>query len=279
MTLHTGGLEFCAQQVAHSRAGFYFAGAQVQKLLDLAKRKAQPLHLPDELQEQQIMFRVQAKTTFCAFRLREERLALLEANRIDAQGCWFCRFSNLDCSCHTSEGYTLDYGLESSGKVRIVRDLSDIQLKRPHVISTETQIDTQAEEIGFDSLLRAALRHRPERILLGEIRASEARTFLDGLSTGHRGTMATVHADNVNGALQRVQDLALRSNSIAANETNQLALNRSRRSNGPVATDGERHRSSWSHSMRMIKKRMWSPENSWPLKFVKFVRLRHRRYG
>ena len=49
--------------------------------------------------------------------------------------------------------------------------------------------------IGFADLLKAALRHRPDRIIVGEIRGPEARVFLDALNTGHRGSLTTIHAN------------------------------------------------------------------------------------
>jgi pilus assembly protein CpaF len=59
-------------------------------------------------------------------------------------------------------------------------------------------------------LLKAALRHRPDRIILGEIRGTEARTLLDSMNTGHRGALATIHASSAQGALLRLRTLLMR---------------------------------------------------------------------
>jgi hypothetical protein len=58
--------------------------------------------------------------------------------------------------------------------------------------------------------LKAILRHRPDRIVVGEVRGREARTLLDALNTGHRGMLATIHATTADGALQRLATLATR---------------------------------------------------------------------
>src|SRR3984885_1099515 len=64
--------------------------------------------------------------------------------------------------------------------------------------------------MGFADLLKAALRHRPDRIIVGEIRGPEARVFLDALNTGHRGSLSTIHANSAGDALRRLAQLAMR---------------------------------------------------------------------
>jgi pilus assembly protein CpaF len=59
-------------------------------------------------------------------------------------------------------------------------------------------------------LLKAALRHRPDRIIVGEIRGIEARVLLDALNTGHRGSLTTIHANGAADALRRLSHLAMR---------------------------------------------------------------------
>jgi Flp pilus assembly CpaF family ATPase len=61
----------------------------------------------------------------------------------------------------------------------VIEDTVEIRLSKPHVISSESQSSTHRQEISFDVLLKAALRHRPDRIILGEVRGPEARTLLD----------------------------------------------------------------------------------------------------
>ena len=63
----------------------------------------------------------------------------------------------------------------------------------------------------FDDLLKSALRWRPDRIILGEVRGIEARTLLDSFNTGHAGSLATIHANSAEKALHRFANLVMRS--------------------------------------------------------------------
>jgi pilus assembly protein CpaF len=85
-------------------------------------------------------------------------------------------------------------------RILILEDVAELYIRKQHVISAEVQLDTHKSQIGFAELLKAALRHRPDRIIVGEIRGPEARVFLDALNTGHRGSLSTIHA---NGAGRR----------------------------------------------------------------------------
>jgi pilus assembly protein CpaF len=98
-------------------------------------------------------------------------------------------------------------------RILILEDTAELYIKKPHVVSAEAQLDTHKSQIGFADLLKAALRHRPDRIIVGEIRGAEARVFLDTLNTGHRGSLSTIHANNAEDALRRLAHLAMRSQS------------------------------------------------------------------
>jgi pilus assembly protein CpaF len=95
-------------------------------------------------------------------------------------------------------------------RILIIEDTAELYIRKPHVISTEAQLDTHKSAITFDDLLRSVLRHRPDRILVGEVRGKEARTLLDAMNTGHRGTLATIHASSAEEAVRRLGTLALR---------------------------------------------------------------------
>ncbi|MGC2161513.1 MAG: ATPase, T2SS/T4P/T4SS family [Silvibacterium sp.] len=95
-------------------------------------------------------------------------------------------------------------------RILMIEDTAELHLRKPHVVAQEAQTDTHRKPITFDDLLKAALRHRPDRIILGEIRGTEARTLLDAMNTGHRGAMATIHASSANGALVRLRTLLMR---------------------------------------------------------------------
>jgi pilus assembly protein CpaF len=100
--------------------------------------------------------------------------------------------------------------IPDTDRILILEDVAELYIRKSHVISAEVQLDTHKSQIGFADLLKAALRHRPDRIVVGEIRGSEARVFVDALNTGHRGSLTTIHANGAEDALHRLSQLALR---------------------------------------------------------------------
>ena len=98
-------------------------------------------------------------------------------------------------------------------RILVIEDTAELYLRKPHVVAEEAQTDTHRKPVTFDDLLRAALRHRPDRIILGEIRGTEARTLLDAMNTGHRGSLTTIHASSAKGALLRLRTLLMRGTS------------------------------------------------------------------
>ncbi|WP_158751737.1 CpaF family protein [Acidobacterium sp. S8] len=125
------------------------------------------------------------------------------------------RGDNLLISGATSSGKTtlanvLAGFIPERDRILILEDVAELSIRKPHVISAEAQLDTHKSQIGFADLLKAALRHRPDRIIVGEIRGLEARVFLDALNTGHRGSLTTIHANSAEDALRRLAQLAMR---------------------------------------------------------------------
>jgi pilus assembly protein CpaF len=98
-------------------------------------------------------------------------------------------------------------------RILIIEDTAELYLRKPHVVAEEAQTDTHRKPVTFDDLLRANLRHHPNRIILGEIRGTEARTLLDAMNSGHRGALATIHASSAKGALLRLRTLLMRGTS------------------------------------------------------------------
>ena len=122
---------------------------------------------------------------------------------------------NLLISGSTSSGKTtltnvLAGFIPDGDRILILEDVAELYINKPHVISAEAQLDTHKSQIGFADLLKAALRDRPDRIIVGEIRGPEARVFLDALNTGHRGSITTIHANSAADALRRLAQLAMR---------------------------------------------------------------------
>lgn len=98
-------------------------------------------------------------------------------------------------------------------RIVVIEDTSELHLEKPNLLAAECQTDTFKARITFDDLLKSALRWRPDRIILGEVRGVEARTLLDSLNTGHTGSLATIHANTALRALRRFANLVLRSHS------------------------------------------------------------------
>ena len=97
-------------------------------------------------------------------------------------------------------------------RILIIEDTRELQIDKPNIVNMECQNDTYTEEsrVTFDDLLKHALRMRPDRIVLGEVRSKEARTLLDSFNTGHGGSIATIHATSAVLALSRLAELAMR---------------------------------------------------------------------
>ena len=92
----------------------------------------------------------------------------------------------------------------------VIEDTSELQIQKPNIVAAECQTDTFKTDVSFDNLLKDALRFRPDRIILGEVRGTEARTLLDSFNTGHAGSLATIHANSAEKALHRFANLVMR---------------------------------------------------------------------
>lgn len=92
----------------------------------------------------------------------------------------------------------------------VIEDTSELQIRKPNIVAAECQTDTFKANISFDKLLKSALRWRPDRIIMGEVRGIEARTLLDSFNTGHAGSLATIHANSAEKALRRFANLVMR---------------------------------------------------------------------
>jgi pilus assembly protein CpaF len=93
-------------------------------------------------------------------------------------------------------------------RVVTIEDTSELCVPVPNFVAFESD---PAAGIGLRELLRIALRYRPDRIVVGEVRGAEAFDLLQALSTGHRGGFATIHASSATGALARLEQLVLAS--------------------------------------------------------------------
>lgn len=90
-----------------------------------------------------------------------------------------------------------------------IEDAAELQLQQPHVVRLETRPPNLEGhgEINMRDLVKNALRMRPDRIILGEIRGSEAIDMLQAMNTGHDGSLGTVHANRPREALTRLENM------------------------------------------------------------------------
>jgi len=99
--------------------------------------------------------------------------------------------------------------IDPGERVVTIEDAAELMLHQPHVLRLETRpANTEgAGEISQRQLVRNALRMRPDRIILGEIRGDEVIDVLSAMNTGHDGSMATIHSNNPRDCLGRVENL------------------------------------------------------------------------
>ncbi|MCF1371070.1 CpaF family protein [Burkholderia cenocepacia] len=94
-------------------------------------------------------------------------------------------------------------------RIVTIEDAAELQLQQPHVLRLETRppnIEGKGE-ITQRTLVRNALRMRPDRIILGEVRGAEALDMLNAMNTGHEGSLATIHANTPRDALTRLENM------------------------------------------------------------------------
>jgi pilus assembly protein CpaF len=97
-------------------------------------------------------------------------------------------------------------------RIVLIEDTAEIHLTKPNLVRFEArQPQPGSPGVTVRELLKATLRHRPDRIILGEIRGGEAFDLLQLLNTGHSGTISTVHANSAQQALARFANCVLQS--------------------------------------------------------------------
>jgi pilus assembly protein CpaF len=101
--------------------------------------------------------------------------------------------------------------IDPSDRVITIEDAAELRLRQPHVVRLESRPPSVEGRgaVTIRDLLRNALRMRPDRIVIGEVRGAEALDLLTALNTGHTGALSTVHANSPVDALRRLETLAL----------------------------------------------------------------------
>ena len=109
--------------------------------------------------------------------------------------------------------------IPASDRIVLIEETSEILIEKPNLVRFEArraQIplgqETPLPAVSIADLLRATLRHRPDRILVGEVRGPEAFDLLQALNTGHMGSMSTIHANSAEQALTRLAHCVLTAN-------------------------------------------------------------------
>jgi pilus assembly protein CpaF len=97
-------------------------------------------------------------------------------------------------------------------RILLIEDTAELHVLQPNLVRFEArQEQNGVQPVAIRDLLKAALRHRPDRILLGEVRGGEAFDLLQLLNTGHSGTLSTIHASSAKQGLARLTSCVLQS--------------------------------------------------------------------
>lgn len=101
--------------------------------------------------------------------------------------------------------------IDTGERIVTIEDAAELQLQQPHVVRLETRppnLEGQGE-VTMRDLVKNSLRMRPDRIICGEVRGSEAIDMLQAMNTGHDGSMCTLHANNPREAVTRMENMIL----------------------------------------------------------------------
>ena len=104
--------------------------------------------------------------------------------------------------------------IDRNERVITIEDAVELRLQQPHVVQMETR-PPNIEGVGYvpqRELVRNALRMRPDRIIVGEVRGAETFDMLQAMNTGHDGSMSTVHANSPRDALYRLENMVIMAN-------------------------------------------------------------------
>ncbi len=164
-------------------------------------------------------------TTVAIRKFSEEKLGLKDMINFGSLSPDGARF--LDCCMYLGKN-TLVSGGTGSGKTTmlnvlgsrmpktqrllIIEDAAELQIKAEHVVNFETRKGDPARgitDVSIRDLVESALRLRPDRIIVGEVRGPEALDLLNAMGTGHEGSMGTVHANTPLDACTRLETLCL----------------------------------------------------------------------
>lgn len=126
-----------------------------------------------------------------------------------------CRL-NIIVSGGTGSGKTtllnaISRHIDNTERVVTIEDAAELRLQQPHVVRLETKLISagghREDEVTMRDLMRNALRMRPDRIIVGEVRGPEAFDMMQAMNTGHDGSLTSIHANHPRDALARIENM------------------------------------------------------------------------
>ena len=161
--------------------------------------------------------------------IRKFAKIMLSADHLVELGSWTPEAMEYMRICVLAEKNVLVAGGTSSGKtsllnvlsgfipahqrIVVIEDSAELELQQDHVISLEARHADRWGKgaVGISDLFRSSLRLRPDRIIIGEVRGGEALDVIQAMTSGHAGSMTTLHANSTMDAMNRLETLALMS--------------------------------------------------------------------
>jgi type IV secretion system protein VirB11 len=102
--------------------------------------------------------------------------------------------------------------IPASERLIVIEDAPELKLVHPNALGLVAVAGHQGEaKVTIDDLMRASLRMRPDRLIVGELRGTEVTTFLRAINTGHPGSFASIHASSTQGAMEQIALMCLQS--------------------------------------------------------------------
>src|SRR6516225_8514387 len=97
-------------------------------------------------------------------------------------------------------------------RIVLIEDTAELNIRKSNLVRFEVRREqSEIPAVTIRDLLKASLRHRPDRIIVGEVRGGEAFDLLQALNTGHSGSISTLHANSARQAIPRFADCVLQS--------------------------------------------------------------------
>jgi pilus assembly protein CpaF len=159
--------------------------------------------------------------------IRKFAKAVFDADHLVSVGTWTAEAMEYLKICVLAEKNILIGGGTSSGKtcllnvlsnfiprgqrIVVIEDSAELELQQDHVVGLETRPPDRwgRGEVSIADLYRSSLRLRPDRIIIGEVRGGEALDMIQAMTSGHAGSMSTLHANTASDALNRLETLAM----------------------------------------------------------------------